>query len=114
MGGDIDMRVLKLGNHNQKTGAAEDNYSNYRQYGLQWPVGLLRMDASRPPFRPGLEGVSHPFWNLVVFTRSACWWLCCFAVMQRAVPFNSLRSHPSSPPNPTSIPTHPLFTPPGV
>ena len=56
VGGDIDMRVLKLGNANKKTGAAVDNFSNFEQYGLPWPAGLVRMDASRPPFRRGLEG----------------------------------------------------------
>ncbi|KAI8466404.1 MAG: tRNA guanosine-2'-O-methyltransferase [Monoraphidium minutum] len=57
VGGDIDMRVLRLGKANQKTGEAADNFSNFRQYGLTWPAGLLRMDASRPPFRPGLTEV---------------------------------------------------------
>lgn len=57
IGGDIDMRVLKLGKRNQKTGDPEDNFSNFAQYGLPWPAGLLRMDASRPPWRAGLREV---------------------------------------------------------
>lgn len=57
IGGDIDMRVLKVGKRNQKTGDPEDNFSNFSQYGLQWPAGLLRMDASRPPWRRGLREV---------------------------------------------------------
>jgi tRNA (guanine10-N2)-methyltransferase len=57
VGGDIDIRVLKLGKRNPKTGALEDNFSNFDQYGLPRPAGLLRMDASRLPFRRGLEGV---------------------------------------------------------
>ena len=57
VGGDIDIRVIKLGKRNPKTGAVEDNFSNFEQYGLPHPAGLLRMDASRPPFRRGLEGV---------------------------------------------------------
>lgn len=56
-GADIDMRVLRLGKRNQKTGVPGDNFSNFEQYGLQWPVGLVRMDAGRPPFRAGLEEV---------------------------------------------------------
>ncbi|GBF97951.1 hypothetical protein Rsub_10624 [Raphidocelis subcapitata] len=59
VGGDIDIRVIKLGKRNPKTGAVEDNFSNFEQYGLPHPAGLLRMDASRPPFRRGLEGLFH-------------------------------------------------------
>ena len=34
-----------------------DVWSNFSQYGLQAPAGLLRADASRPPFRENLQGI---------------------------------------------------------
>jgi tRNA (guanine10-N2)-methyltransferase len=57
LGADIDMRVLRLERRNQKTGAPADVFANFDQYGLPWPAGLLRADASRLPFRRGLIGV---------------------------------------------------------
>jgi tRNA (guanine10-N2)-methyltransferase len=30
-------------------------YSNFKQYGLSDPAGLLRADTHRPPFRAGLS-----------------------------------------------------------
>lgn len=34
-----------------------DNWTNFRTYGLPSPVGLLRADAHRPPFRADLCNV---------------------------------------------------------
>ena len=34
-----------------------DVFSNFDQYRIQRPDGLLRMDMHRPAFRPGLEEV---------------------------------------------------------
>jgi hypothetical protein len=39
------------------TACQVDIYSNYEQYGLQQPVGLVRMDVHTPPFRQGLAEV---------------------------------------------------------
>lgn len=57
MGSDIDVRVLKQGKKCSRTGKQVDIYSNYEQYGLQYPVGLVRMDVHTPPFREGLGEV---------------------------------------------------------
>ncbi|WIA11111.1 hypothetical protein OEZ85_011255 [Tetradesmus obliquus] len=57
MGCDIDVRVLKHGRKCPKTGRQVDIYSNYEQYGLQYPVGLLRMDVHTHPFREGMGEV---------------------------------------------------------
>lgn len=54
LGADIDIRVLKLGKLDKKTGKHHDVYSNFQQYGLPWPAGLLRMDMHTPALRPGL------------------------------------------------------------
>jgi hypothetical protein len=45
------------GKSHPKTGARLTITSNYEQYGLQWPVGLVRMDVHRHPFRTGLTEV---------------------------------------------------------
>jgi hypothetical protein len=39
------------------TACQVDIYSNYEQYGLQHPVGLVRMDVHTHPFRQGLGEV---------------------------------------------------------
>mmetsp|Transcript_24031 Transcript_24031/g.33078 ORF Transcript_24031/g.33078 Transcript_24031/m.33078 type:complete len:476 (+) Transcript_24031:158-1585(+) len=54
LGSDIDIRVLRDGKTN-KAGEQVDVWGNFNQYGLEAPVGLLRFDAHRPPFRAGLE-----------------------------------------------------------
>ena len=43
-----------------------DNWANFRRYGLPTPVGLLRADAHRPPFRDNLCEVQLPFAMYVV------------------------------------------------
>ena len=55
VGGDIDIRVIKLGKVG-KDGVPRDVFSNFKQYGLPRPE-LLRMDAHAPPFRDGLTEV---------------------------------------------------------
>jgi hypothetical protein len=45
------------GKSHPKTGAKLTVFSNYEQYGLTWPVGLVRMDVHRHPFRTGLTEV---------------------------------------------------------
>lgn len=57
LGADIDVRVIKHGKQCPKTGKTLDIYSNYDQYGLQYPVGLIRMDVHTHPFRDGLREV---------------------------------------------------------
>jgi tRNA G10 N-methylase Trm11 len=56
LGADIDIRVIRDGKLD-KTGSVVNAYSNFRDYGLPDPAGLLRMDAGNPAWRPGLEGV---------------------------------------------------------
>ena len=38
-------------------GRAVDVWANFQMYNLQAPVGLLRADASQPPFRDDLENI---------------------------------------------------------
>uniref|UniRef100_A0A1D2A5X4 tRNA (guanine(10)-N(2))-methyltransferase n=1 Tax=Auxenochlorella protothecoides TaxID=3075 RepID=A0A1D2A5X4_AUXPR len=55
-GADIDMRVIKLGKKDGG-GSAVNVRTNFDDYGLPQPVGLLRADLHRLPLRPGLEEV---------------------------------------------------------
>ncbi|KAL8209527.1 hypothetical protein R6Q57_006259 [Mikania cordata] len=50
MGADIDIRVVRDGR-----GPDCNVWSNFKQYGLQMPVSLLRADNNLPPWRPGLK-----------------------------------------------------------
>ncbi|XP_052194151.1 uncharacterized protein LOC127802402 [Diospyros lotus] len=52
MGADIDIRVVRDGR-----GPDCNVWSNFKQYGLQMPLGLLRADNNLPPWRPGLKEV---------------------------------------------------------
>nr|GMC81325.1 tRNA (guanine(10)-N2)-methyltransferase homolog [Ipomoea batatas] len=52
MGADIDIRVVRDGR-----GPDCNVWSNFKQYGLQMPVALLRADNNLPPWRPGLKEV---------------------------------------------------------
>ncbi|KAL6964325.1 tRNA (guanine(10)-N(2))-methyltransferase [Sarracenia purpurea var. burkii] len=52
MGADIDIRVVRDGR-----GPNCNVWSNFRQYGLPMPIGLLRADNNLPPWRPGLKEV---------------------------------------------------------
>lgn len=38
-----------------KAGERTDVWDNFRDYSLTSPVGLIRADAHRPPFRPSLQ-----------------------------------------------------------
>lgn len=38
-----------------KSGQQTDVWENFRDYNLTAPVGLIRADAHRLPFRPGLQ-----------------------------------------------------------
>ncbi|KAM7250599.1 hypothetical protein ACFE04_022482 [Oxalis oulophora] len=51
MGADIDIRVVRDGKGNRNV------WSNFEQYGLPMPVGLLRADNNLPPWRPGLKEI---------------------------------------------------------
>ncbi|WVZ23610.1 hypothetical protein V8G54_002154 [Vigna mungo] len=52
MGADIDIRVVRDGR-----GPNCNVWSNFKQYGLPMPVGLLRADNNLPPWRPTLKEV---------------------------------------------------------
>lgn len=52
MGADIDIRVVRDGR-----GPDCNVWSNFKQYGLQMPVSLLRADNNLPPWRPGLKEI---------------------------------------------------------
>ena len=54
MGTDIDMRVIKLGKRDKRTGEQLNPWTNFKDYGLELPVGLLRADLHRLPFRRNL------------------------------------------------------------
>jgi tRNA (guanine10-N2)-methyltransferase len=47
MGSDIDIRVIKWGKKDGKTGENVDVWTNFTDYGLEPPVGLLRMDLHK-------------------------------------------------------------------
>ena len=57
LGADIDVRVIRDGKIEKKSGQKVNVYSNFRDYALPDPAGLLRMDAGNPAWRPGVEGV---------------------------------------------------------
>ncbi|KAF8068156.1 Tr1 [Scenedesmus sp. PABB004] len=58
LGCDIDVRVIKLGKPAPGRGGGRvDVWSNFDQYGLPRPVGLVRLDVHRHPFRAGLTEV---------------------------------------------------------
>ncbi|KAG5581010.1 hypothetical protein H5410_051637 [Solanum commersonii] len=50
MGADIDIRVVRDGR-----GPDCNVWSNFKQYGLPMPIGLLRADNNLPPWRSGLK-----------------------------------------------------------
>ena len=50
IGGDIDVRVIRDGKLD-KQGEPCNVYSNFQDYRLADPVGLLRIDAHNPPWR---------------------------------------------------------------
>lgn len=56
LGTDIDIRVIRDGKRD-KSGKPCCVYSNFRDYGLDDPVGLLRADVANPPWRAGAEGI---------------------------------------------------------
>jgi len=56
LGMDIDARVIKLGKKDSK-GRPVNVQTNFEDYGLNLPVGLIRADLDRNPFKSGLESV---------------------------------------------------------
>jgi hypothetical protein len=56
-GADIDFRVIRGVGKTGADGQPASIWSNFQQYGLEHPIGLLRMDIHNPPLRLGLEGV---------------------------------------------------------
>lgn len=56
LGADIDIRVVRDGKVD-KQGQPVNVWSNFVDYGLPAPLGLLRADAHRMPWRDGLEEV---------------------------------------------------------
>ncbi|KAI7836781.1 hypothetical protein COHA_009361 [Chlorella ohadii] len=58
IGTDIDVRVIKLGKKD-KAGRPVNVWTNFQDYQLQPPVGLLRCDLHTHPFRDDLEEVLH-------------------------------------------------------
>jgi tRNA (guanine10-N2)-methyltransferase len=55
LGADIDVRVVKTGKVERGTGAALNVWTNFRDYGLPLPLGLLRADMSTLPLRADLS-----------------------------------------------------------
>ena len=56
LGIDIDIRVIKLGKKDKRDRPI-NVWTNFKDYGLPAPVGLLRADIDRNPFRDGLSDV---------------------------------------------------------
>jgi hypothetical protein len=51
----------------------QDNWSNFEVYGLQPPVGLVRMDLHRHPFRASLEEArTSPIAHVSLHAAPAC------------------------------------------
>jgi tRNA (guanine10-N2)-methyltransferase len=57
LGTDIDIRVIRDGKRD-KEGKHCNVYTNFKDYSLPDPVGLLRADTAHPPWRPGIEAVA--------------------------------------------------------
>lgn len=62
MGSDIDIRVIKHGKTDKKSGKPVDVWTNFEDYGLPPPVGLMRFDLHKNPLAWGhteglLQGV---------------------------------------------------------
>ena len=51
LGSDIDIRVIKHGKRDKKTGKQVDVWTNFEDYGLPPPVGLVRMDLHKHSFK---------------------------------------------------------------
>ena len=58
---------------------AVDNWSNFEAYKLQRPVGLIRTDLHRSPFRDSLEEVSRVSWPFRPLLQEIPWLLSCAA-----------------------------------
>jgi tRNA (guanine10-N2)-methyltransferase len=76
LGTDIDMRVLRVGKQDA-AGRQVNTWTNFQDYGLPPPVGLLRCDLHRPPLRAGLEGwaaavVADPPYGVRAGGRKSC------------------------------------------
>lgn len=56
---------------------AVDNWSNFEAYKLQRPVGLIRTDLHRSPFRDSLEEVSRVSWPFTPTGNIMALELCC-------------------------------------
>lgn len=56
VGSDIDLRVLRDGKVDE-AGCQVNVYTNFRDYGLADPAGLVRCDTSHPPWRAGAQGL---------------------------------------------------------
>jgi hypothetical protein len=56
LGADIDIRVIRDGKPD-KSGNPCNVYTNFWDYSLTEPLGLLRMDAGNPAWRRSLHGV---------------------------------------------------------
>ncbi len=56
LGTDIDIRVIKHGKKDKK-GQAVNVWTNFQDYNLPAPLGLLRLDLNRSPFRKDLEEI---------------------------------------------------------
>ncbi len=56
-----------------------DNWANFEAYGLPAPVGLLRADAHRPPFRRGLCEARAPPHTATLYSNAdvICLLLVC-------------------------------------
>lgn len=58
---------------------AVDNWSNFEAYKLQRPVGLIRTDLHRSPFRESLEEVSRVLWPFAALLQETSLLLSCAA-----------------------------------
>lgn len=56
IGIDIDIRVIKFGKKDN-CGCVVNPWTNFSDYGLPAPLGLLRADLHRLPFRPDMEEI---------------------------------------------------------
>ncbi len=59
MGADIDIRVIRDGKRDPKTGEQVNIWTNFKDAGLPAPLALLRLDLAQMPLRRDLCGWAH-------------------------------------------------------
>lgn len=83
--GSNSMITFRCGPYTPVSVQVLDNWANFRRYSLPTPVGLLRADAHRPPFRDNLCEVQPHFPGLCcddIIAAAAALLCLCGATLQ--------------------------------